>query len=64
MSHPTLSCETCRWWDNSTSLDYHENTGQCRALPPRTNKRTGEAMWPFTEPNDWCAAFEPGRLTP
>ena len=62
MSHPTMKCETCRWWDNSASLRDHEDSGQCRVLPPRTNKRTGTAMWPFTEHNDWCGKWRATRL--
>jgi hypothetical protein len=53
-----VQCENCKWWDNSVSLSDKEATGLCRNLPPRRDKRSGQAVWPFTEDVDWCAAFE------
>ena len=58
MSQPTdMCCETCRFWDNSAYSGTTENeTGQCRAVPPGFDNRTGLAIWPFTEPDDWCGS--------
>lgn len=55
------ACENCRWWDNSTvhGQDHQDITGLCRRRPPRINKVTGMAFWPFTEDSDWCGAFDP-----
>lgn len=50
-------CEDCRFWDNSSSLRDAENTGQCRILPPRAERHTGRAVWPYTEDTDWCGNF-------
>jgi hypothetical protein len=54
-----MRCENCKWWDNSVQLEkaQADTTGLCRQLPPRRDKRTGRAVWPFTEDTDWCAAF-------
>ena len=51
-------CEDCQYWDNSAQLDKDgEDTGQCRVNPPRLQKCTGRAVWPFTEADDWCGRF-------
>ena len=31
--------------------------GDCRAKPPRRDKKTGDALWPDVLGNDWCSAF-------
>jgi hypothetical protein len=55
------SCERCRWWDNSTqqASAQPDTTGACRVRPPRINKITGGAMWPFTTDTDWCGDYSP-----
>jgi hypothetical protein len=57
----TLRCEHCRWWDNSSSLRDNDDTGQCRIKPPAVNKRTGEAVWPYSESGDWCGKLDVAR---
>jgi hypothetical protein len=31
--------------------------GDCRARPPKPNRKTGEAVWPDVVGNDWCSGF-------
>lgn len=54
-------CESCHWWNNgvSSALKGHEDTGRCVVRPPRMDKRTGLAVWPFTEPGDTCRKHKP-----
>lgn len=54
MKHPT--CETCPYWDTSTSLDSEIDTGSCKVRPPTAGPARDNHMgvWPFTEINDWC----------
>lgn len=52
-----MRCEDCRYWDNSVYSGIKENSGACRVMPPRADKRTNLAVWPFTEHEDWCGAF-------
>lgn len=52
-------CETCQHWDNSATLDHKENTGMCRGALPERDKRTGEAVWPFSEDTDSCPSHKP-----
>lgn len=61
--HTRRRCEDCRWWDNSTKhgTDDQDITGLCRVLPPRLDKRSGLACWPFTEDTDWCGRFDAAR---
>jgi len=63
-------CKNCRYWHD---LDYPNPgidgvTGQCRRNPPMQTKgstmgadcsamETDEAVWPITEPDDWCGEF-------
>lgn len=56
--HP--ACELCRFWDSSEQLDraLPDTTGLCRRLPPKLNKITGRAMWPFSEEGDWCGSYD------
>ena len=53
-----LTCEDCHYWDNSSQLvvSQPDTTGACRVKPPRVDKRSGKAIWPFTEDTDWCGA--------
>jgi len=32
---------------------------RCAILPPVAGKRTGRAVWPYTEDTDWCRSFKP-----
>jgi hypothetical protein len=58
LASAATTCEHCRWWDNSVQLDgARTETGLCRVRPPHADKRTGQAVWPFTEDVDWCASF-------
>jgi len=52
-------CEDCMYWDNSVQRvnSQADTTGACRIKPPKIDKRTGGAMWPFTEDTDWCGSF-------
>ncbi len=53
-------CEDCYWWDNSMSSSQSDvETGACRGRAPRSDDRTGLAVWSFTEPGDWCGDFKP-----
>lgn len=56
------SCLSCKFWagvrpqqapDNSVSV-----TGQCRKNAPTLVD--GKAVWPATEPHDWCAEYQVG----
>ena len=55
MSHG--ACEECKYWDCAVSHRDNANTGLCRINPPVADKRTSLAVWPFTEPEDWCSRF-------
>lgn len=59
MTTRTGRCEDCFYWDNSVQLDkaQPDTTGLCRREPPRVDRRTGKAMWPFTEDTDWCGRY-------
>ena len=58
MSELIIHCENCKWWDNSVSArDAEVATGLCRARTPGRDKRSGLAVWPFTEDVDWCGSF-------
>lgn len=61
------TCETCKFWDNSTSSSFAaergEESGQCRRGVPGHDSRTGMAVWPFTVENDWCGEFKPTDAT-
>lgn len=54
-------CETCKWWNNgvSSAIAEHEDTGRCIVNPPKADKRTGLAYWPFTDADDACGKHEP-----
>lgn len=56
----TPLCENCRFWDTSTQLDaaQPDTTGACRHHAPKVDRRTGIALWPFTEISDWCGEHE------
>ena len=34
-----------------------EARGDCRAKPPRRDKKTGDALWPDVVGSDWCGGF-------
>jgi hypothetical protein len=55
-----ISCENCKFWDNSIQLAGAETdtTGACRVNPPVADDRTGQARWPCSQDDDWCAAFK------
>lgn len=60
-------CETCRWWDTSTtSASNPDVTAMCRRRPPAVDDRTGLAMWPMTEDVDWCGEWQqdPDQVEP
>ena len=59
MSDVAIHCENCKWWDNSVQLTgaQAETTGLCRAGSPQRDKRSGRAVWPFSEDTDWCGSF-------
>jgi len=50
------TCQSCSFWDNSASSGHADpfTTGQCRRAAPGFDSRTGLAVWPFTETDDWC----------
>ncbi len=50
-------CESCKHWCNSVTLGDNENSGQCRADPPKAHIMTGQAVWPFSEDTDWCSRY-------
>ena len=54
-------CPTCKWWDLSTQAAAADpdTTGACRRRPPFVDDRSGLAMWPKTDFEDWCAGHEP-----
>ena len=56
--HP--ACDLCRYWDSSVQMDgvQSDTTGLCRRQPPKVNKMTGGAMWPFTDDSDWCGSYK------
>lgn len=61
MSETPKKCETCRYWDNSTSLATNpDETGACRISPPVADDRSGQARWPYTTADDWCAHWIEG----
>ena len=53
----TNRCEDCGYWDNSSHARDHENTGACRVSPPKADRHTHIAYWPFTEDVDSCGSF-------
>ena len=57
-----MRCENCKWWDNSSQAREVEASGACRVNPPGRDKRSGLAVWPFTEDVDWCGSFAPDPL--
>ncbi len=59
MTEKAPTCETCRFWDTSTSLDSNDDASPCRRRSPRFNKWTGLGIWPFTEADDWCGEHQP-----
>ena len=53
-------CSQCAWWDTSAESDRAApgTTGQCRGAVPTADDRTGLAVWPFTDQDDWCREWE------
>ncbi|MCJ2063251.1 hypothetical protein MKK63_11070 [Methylobacterium sp. J-088] len=68
---PPRKAKACAWCQhfaqNSTAYVYggrgilgaigEQPRGDCRAKPPRRDKKTGDALWPDVLGNDWCSAF-------
>ena len=51
-------CETCRFWDSSTSLTFSPESGLCRINPPVVQINRDTAAWPFVSYEDWCGKHE------
>ena len=51
-------CGICRFWDNSVGHRDVSDSGRCVVKPPKIHRMTGCGIWPFTEGNDWCGAYE------
>jgi hypothetical protein len=50
-------CDACRLWRRLT-----EDSGECRALPPRPTAPCGlkiSAVWPLTLAAEWCGGWRP-----
>lgn len=43
-------CQNCRLYDDEPSL--------CRKRHPYRDQETGQAVWPFVSPFDWCGDFK------
>lgn len=58
-------CDKCEFWDTSSESSIAEpgTTARCRAKAPTTDERTGLAMWPHTDQDDWCGDFRPSPST-
>ncbi len=64
------TCETCRFWDDQG------DSGMCRRHAPRMilcqvappegiePHQAEDAVWPWTEPDDWCGDHEPTGVVP
>lgn len=48
-----IKCQECRFWDTST-LANNDAEALCRVAAPRVDVRSGGAMWPRTDQDDWC----------
>lgn len=47
-------CETCKFWDSSTSHIAHPDRSPCRIHPPTTPINHEIGVWPFTANDEWC----------
>lgn len=47
-------CETCVYWDSSTSHIAHPDRSPCRFSPPSLLANIEVGVWPFTSNDDWC----------
>lgn len=47
-------CINCEFFAAITERD---ESGYCRVLPPKPDKRDGSARWPIVETMDWCGSF-------
>ena len=59
-------CATCRCWIGEKRGDPSavKRFGRCHANPPTPHEnRETRAIWPKTNPDDWCARFERKRET-
>ncbi len=68
---PPRKAKACAWCQhfaqNGTAYVYggrgilgaigEQPRGDCRAKPPRRDKKTSDALWPDVLGNDWCSAF-------
>ena len=45
-----LTCKDCKYWDGDPDQD-----GLCRrSAPTMITKDEGFAIWPLTNPDEWC----------
>lgn len=50
-------CSSCVWWSGRT-----ESSGECRFNAPSVVDDIGEAVFPLTQPNQFCAQWTPITL--
>jgi len=51
-----IPCEKCRFWSADSAV---RGMGECRYSPPFPDlENEGQAVWPRTEADDWCADAE------
>lgn len=53
-------CETCIYLDERERANRGGYAGLCRANPPHVNE-TGDAVWPWVRPDDWCGYWDDGE---
>lgn len=53
------ACKDCHFWERNDE----EGNGCCCRFPPvpilHTDEKCARAVWPETEPEDWCGEFSP-----
>jgi len=51
-------CETCRFWDSSSSHIAYPDRSPCRIDPPTTPINHEVGVWPFVSDDDWCGKHQ------
>lgn len=52
----SLRCETCRFWDTSTTDTQDPSLAACRVSPPIQPINSHRGSWPMTDQDDWCGS--------